>query len=76
VAEEDLIKVMNVADDALCRDLAARGIKDRCKAELTLLSKIEKASMEAKQRCDLVLQILVGAVLGPIEETLRNNEAS
>jgi hypothetical protein len=45
VAEEDLIKVMNVADDALCRDLTARGIKDRCKAELDLLSRIEKASI-------------------------------
>ncbi|MGO9721309.1 MAG: hypothetical protein ACLPOA_12160 [Methylocella sp.] len=67
---------MNVADDALCRDLTARGIKDRCKAELDLLSRIEKASIEAKHRCGLVLQILAGDALGPIEETLRNNEAS
>jgi hypothetical protein len=76
VAEEDLIKVMNVADDALCRDLTARGVKDRCKAELDLLARIENASIEAKHRCSLVLQILAGDALGPIEETLRNNEAS
>jgi hypothetical protein len=76
VAEDGLIEVMNVADDALCRDLRARGIKERCRAELNLLSKIEKASLEAKHRCNLVLQILAGAALGPIEETLGNNEAS
>ena len=27
-------------------------------------------------RCGLVLQVLAGDALGPIEETLRNNEAS
>jgi hypothetical protein len=37
VPEEDLIEAMNVADDALLRDPRARGIKDRCKAELNLL---------------------------------------
>jgi hypothetical protein len=76
-AEETLLRLlaMNVADDALLHDLRVRGIKERCRAELNLLSKIEKASMEAKHRCDLVLQILAGDAPGPIEETLRNNEA-
>ena len=39
VSEDDLIEAMNVADDALCRDLRVRGIKDRCKTELDLLSR-------------------------------------
>ena len=43
VREDALIEAMNVAEDALCRDLGSRGIKDRCRAELNLLSKIEKA---------------------------------
>jgi hypothetical protein len=54
VPEDDLIEAMNVADDALLRDLRARGIKDRCKAELNLLTRIEKASMESRERCELV----------------------
>jgi hypothetical protein len=76
VGEEDLIEVMNVADDALCHNLTARGIKDRCKAELGLLSRIEKASIDAKDRCGLVFQILAGDTFRLIEETLKNKEAS
>jgi hypothetical protein len=45
-------------------------------AQLNLLSRIEKASIDAKDRCGLLLQILAGDALGPIEEMLRNNEAS
>ena len=48
VPEDDLIEAMNVADDALLRNPRARGIKDRCKAELNLLARIEKAPMERR----------------------------
>jgi hypothetical protein len=54
VPEDDLIEAMNVADDALLRNLRARGIKDRCIAELNLLTRIEKAPMESRDRCELV----------------------
>ncbi len=60
VSEDDLIEAMNVAEDALCRDLRSRGIKGRCMAELELLSGIEKASMESRDRCELVWRILTG----------------
>jgi hypothetical protein len=54
VPEDDLIEAMNVADDVLLHNLRARGIKDRCKAELNLLMRIEKAPMESRDRCKLV----------------------
>lgn len=67
VDDDDLIEAMNVAEDALCRDLGTRGIKDRCRMELDLLSRIVKASMEARNRCELVWQILAGVPLKEIE---------
>lgn len=75
VKEDDVIEAMNVADDALYRNLGARGIKDRCKAELELLSRIEKAPMEARDRCELVWQILTGNSTEPIHNALREKEA-
>jgi hypothetical protein len=76
VSEEDLIEAMNVADDALCRDLRARGIKDRCLAELDLISRIEKAPLEARDRCDLIWRILRGESIQAIDEILKEKEAS
>lgn len=79
VPEDDLIEVMNVADDALCRDLRARYIRDRCRAELDLLSKIEKASIEARDRCELVWQILDGdsfeAIGNALTEKVKSTKA-
>jgi len=74
VPEEDLIEAMNVADDALCHDLGARGIKKRCKAELDLLSKIEKTSIGSRDRCELTCQILSGESLDEIYKELKNKE--
>jgi len=76
VGEDDLIEAMNVADDALCRDLRVRGIKDRCKAELALLSRIEKAPMEARDRCELVSRILSGASIDSIDDAVKEKEAA
>lgn len=75
VQEDDLIEIMNVADDALCRDLRDRGIKGRCKDELELLSRIEKASIELRERCELVWRILAGDSITAIDEALKNKEA-
>jgi hypothetical protein len=71
VPEDALIEAMNVADDALLRDLRARGIKDRCKAELNLLTRIEKASMESRERRELVWRILSGNSIDAIDEILK-----
>jgi hypothetical protein len=61
---------MNVADDVLLRDSGTLKLKDRCKTELDLLSKIEKAPIEPKVRCDLVWKIIDGASIPSIEEEL------
>jgi len=71
VPEDDLIEAMNVADDALLRNLRARGIKDRCKAELNLLTRIEKAPMESRDRCELVWRILSDDSIEAVDETLK-----
>lgn len=76
VGEDDLIEAMNVADDALCRDLRVRGIKDRCKAELDLLSRIKEAPMEARDRCEFVWRILSGESIDAIDEALKEKEAA
>ncbi len=60
VAEEDVIEVMNIADDALLQDLSTLGIKDRCKAELALLAEIESASMKSRDRCEMVWRVIAG----------------
>ena len=75
VPEDDLIEAMNVADDALLRNPRARGIKDRCKAELNLLTRIEKAPMESRVRCELVWRILNEDSIEAIDETLKKKEA-
>jgi hypothetical protein len=49
VQEEDLIEGMNVADDTLRRDLRARGIKQRCKQELDLLTRIEETKTSRRE---------------------------
>jgi hypothetical protein len=76
VPEDDLIEAMNVADDALLRNLRARGIKDRCKAELNLLTRIEKAPMESRDRCELVWRILSDDSIEAVDETLKKKEAT
>ena len=67
-----LIEAMNVADDALCRDLRNRGIKDRCRDDLDLLSRIEKEPLESRQRCELARRVLSGDSIAAIDETLKN----
>ncbi|MBN1365903.1 MAG: hypothetical protein JW976_13930 [Syntrophaceae bacterium] len=75
VKEEELIEAMNVADDALSKDISSRGIKDRCKDELDLLARIEKASLDARDRCELVKRILDGDTVGSIDKKLKEKEA-
>jgi len=74
IGEDDLIDAMNVADDVLCRDLRARGIKERCRAELDLLARIERASLNARERCELTCRLLDGDVTDAIETALKEKE--
>lgn len=74
VKEDELIEAMNVADDALCRDFRNRGIKDRCRDELDLLSRIEKEPLESRKRCELVGKILAGEPISDIEKALKTKE--
>jgi len=74
VTEDDLIEAMNVADDALVRDLGTRGIKSRCRAELDLLSRIEKVPIESRDRCELVFRILAGDPIEQIDKELKEKE--
>ncbi|MEI7638871.1 MAG: hypothetical protein WCJ37_16300 [Syntrophus sp. (in: bacteria)] len=75
VKEDDLIEAMNVANDALCSDIGARGIRDRCRDELDLLSRIEKEPLESRQRCELVRRILAGDSIKLINEDLCKKES-
>ena len=60
VKEDDLLNAMNVADDALLRGEMARGIKDRCRADLNALVRIEKAPLDVREKCDCVRALLNG----------------
>jgi hypothetical protein len=75
IAEDDLIEAMNVADDALCRNLRARGIKQRCKQELDLLTRIEEAHVQARERCELVLRLLNGDPVQIIDDVIASKKA-
>lgn len=76
IPEDDLIEAMNVADDVMFRDLRERGIRDRCRAELELISRIEKASIESKDRCHLIWRLLTGDSIETIGETLKEQVTS
>ena len=72
--KKELLKAMNVADDALLRESITWETEDRCKAEIGLLSMIESAPIESKGRCALVCKILQGAQISSIEEELEKLE--
>lgn len=74
VKEDDLIRVMDVADDVLIGDLDSRGIKNRCLVELQLLDRIEKSSTAPRDRCELVWGILKGDSPEEITKTLLKKE--
>ena len=74
VRQNELIEVMNVSDDVICRDLQARGIMDRCKADIGLISRIENAAMDARDRCELIKRILVGDPIEIIDKEIGKKE--
>jgi hypothetical protein len=74
IGEDDLIDAMNVADDALCRDLRTRGIKERCRAELDLLARVERSPLDARDRCELALRVLGGDPVSAIESDIKQKD--
>jgi hypothetical protein len=58
--ESEWMQAMDVASDALHRPTAQIGLKQRCKLELDLLERIEKSTLDAKERCDLTWEIIRG----------------
>ncbi|MBN2299511.1 MAG: hypothetical protein JXM72_12995 [Deltaproteobacteria bacterium] len=74
VPEEELIDAMNVADDALSRGLDSRGIKNRCRAELELIDRIEFVPMESRDRCELVYRIIAGDPVEEVDKVLNKKE--
>jgi hypothetical protein len=66
----EIAKAMNVADDAFLRGAAISEREDRCATELDLLLRIEKTTIESKQRCNLVWKIIQGASVSSIEAEL------
>lgn len=75
VDEDELMDAMNVADDAILQDLRARGVKDRCKRELDVLTEITDASISAKGRCELALKILDGDAVDQIRAAMQKMAA-
>lgn len=74
VSKRNFIEAMDVADDVLCHELGSVDVEDRCKAELNLLSRIEKAPLESKARCELVCKILDGDEIESIEHELKKKD--
>jgi hypothetical protein len=74
VSQDDLIETMNVANDATVAAAAKPKIKDRCKAELELLKRIEGASVDARKKCELVWKIIGGGEVQEIAAGLENME--
>jgi hypothetical protein len=76
VSEDDLIDAMNIADDEICRVRNNRGIKDRCRVELELLVRIQKADIGARERCELVSRLIAGNPIEGISDELQKMERS
>ncbi len=70
VPEDALIDAMNVADDSLVQEINQRRIKERCKAELDLLLRIEKSPQKPQEKCGLVFRLLDGDSIKTIDALL------
>ena len=70
ISKLELMAAMDVAGDAILRDLRTFEVEDRSKVELALLSTIENAPIESKARCKLVRKIIEGIPASSIERDL------
>ncbi len=66
----DLLAAMDVAGDTLVREPITWETEERCKREIDLLSRIEDARIEPKDRCSLVWKIIQGAETSSVEQEL------
>jgi hypothetical protein len=60
VPEDDVLRVMDVADDTLPDQTATGSLRDRCRVELELLDRISDASIGARDRCVFAWRIIRG----------------
>jgi hypothetical protein len=74
VPEDDLIDAMNIADDPICNERNVRNIKERCRDELAVLSRIEASELAPRQRCGLVSRLISGSSAQTIAEELEKLE--
>jgi hypothetical protein len=74
ISEDALLDAMDIGEDVVAKERNSRGIRDHCKAGLGFLSRLEKANLDARKRCDLVHGLIVGQSLNELEKTLSNHE--
>lgn len=66
VSEDELIDAMNVADDAVVRDMAKcwpNELKERCKLEISFLKQLGESFIDPRFKCDLVYKLISGETL-------------
>jgi len=66
-SRQDILRAMNVADDALLRGTTKWDIEDRCDAELDLVLRIQEAPIASNHLCGLVWRIIQGTAISTIE---------
>ena len=59
---EELVKAMNMLDDTLLSSKISHGLKSRCHGELKVINCIEKASIDAYEKCVLVYALIRGYI--------------
>lgn len=74
VPTADVIEAMNVADDALLRAQATLTTRERCQVELDLLTRIEKAPLDPKEKRAFLWRIIEGDDPGAIAAVLESQE--
>lgn len=66
IPEQELLRAMDVAEDAIFRDARPGALRDRCREELALLAQIRTAAVEADEKCRLVWRIIRGDRVGEL----------
>lgn len=74
VPEDELIDVMNVANDVIVRDRETRKIKARCEAELEIILQIRNSSLDPRAKCELLWRVIDFDNLDAIASVLVDRE--
>jgi hypothetical protein len=60
VDEDKLLEAMDVCRDVIVQASGSRGVKNRARDELTVLGRLNGSGLEARQRCELLLDLMAG----------------